>query len=70
MAQGAAVAGHKITIDGQIKTLDVNQLLPPHYCLWYAVSDDKATILKPCPSPEAILDRFEDMIAKKSNKFW
>jgi hypothetical protein len=54
-----------MVIDNKSVLVDVNYKLPDHYCLWYDVAKDQATVLRPCPPPEEILDRFEAMIAKK-----
>lgn len=40
------------------RTLDVNSKLPPYWCLWYDVGRDRLDVLRPCPSPQSILETF------------
>jgi len=45
--------------------IDVNYKLPKHFCLWYDVNEDKATVLRPCPGPDAILEIFAARLPKR-----
>lgn len=38
--------------------LTVNTKLPKHYCLWYDVGEDRASVFAPSPAPDAIIETF------------
>jgi len=43
-------------------------LLPAYHCLWYEADKQKGAILKPVPSREELLKRFENRLGKKRRK--
>jgi hypothetical protein len=45
--------------------IDVNYRLPKHYSLYYDVNDDCATVLRPVPHPDVILETFSTRLTAK-----
>lgn len=45
--------------------IDVNYRLPKHYSLYYDVAEDQATVFRPVPPPDVILETYKSRLASK-----
>jgi hypothetical protein len=48
--------------------IDANTRLPDHFSLWYDVAGDRATVLRPAPAPDTIVNTFAARLTPKGEE--